>query len=138
MNNPKATGHFGEMLVRAGLITDTQLAEALREQHARPSYVPLGRILVERKFITKRQIDSLLENAGKRPRLGELLVSNGSITRLQLAHALERQKALHAPLGRILISLGYVTEETMRHTLALQLNMRVIARILDRGNLSEL
>ncbi len=132
------SGHFGEMLVRIGLITDAQLAEAVRDQQSRPSYVPLGRILIERKLVTKGQLDLLLHNAGKRPRLGELLVSNGTITAAQLAHALERQRVLGLPLGQVLLKLGYATEEAMRQALALQMNMRVIARMLDRGKHREL
>ncbi len=138
MTSPGSSGHFGEMLVRIGLITDAQLAEALRDQQSRPAYVPLGRILVERRLVTKGQLDLLLHNAGKRPRLGELLVSNGAITAAQLAHALERQRALALPLGQVLLKLGYVTEQAMRQALALQMNMRVIARMLDRGKRREL
>ncbi len=138
MTTLNSSGHLGEMLVRVGLLTDAQLAEAIRDQRARPSYVPLGRILVERKFVTRAQIDLLLKSAGKRPRLGELLVSSGHITAAQLAHGLERQRALGVPLGQVLVRLGYVTEEAMRQTLALQMNMRVIARMLDRGTRREL
>ena len=138
MTTSKAAGHFGEMLVRVGFITEAQLGQALREQQARPSYVPLGQILVDLKLVTRRQIDQVLENAGKRPRLGELLVGNGTITPAQLAQALERQRALQLPLGQVLVRLGFVTEEAMRQALALQLNMRVIARLLGRATRAEL
>ncbi len=127
------TGSLGEMLVRVGLITEAQLAVAVREQHARSSYVPLGQVLIETNIVTRRQLDALLENAEKRPRLGDLLVRNGSITQQQLAHALERQHALRVPLGQVLVRLGYTTEKAMRDALALQLNMRVIARMLGRS-----
>ncbi len=130
----KSTGYLGEMLVRVGLITDAQLADAMREQHLRSSYVPLSQILIERNVVSRRQLDQLLENAEKRPRLGDLLVRNGSITQDQLSHALERQRALHVPLGQVLVRLGYTTEKAMRDALALQLNMRVIARMLGRSS----
>ncbi len=129
----KGEGRLGEMLVREGLITDAQLADALREQQGRPTYVPLGHILVEQRLVTRRQLNLLLENAEKRPRLGELLVRSGADTAAQLAHALERQRTLRLPLGQVLIRLGYTTEKTMRDALALQLNMRVIARMLGRS-----
>ncbi len=133
MTMSKGSGHLGDLLVRAGLITDVQLKEAVRRQQASPSYVPLGRVLVQCGFVSQQRLDVLLKNAKKRPRLGELLVSNGTLTSAQLAHALERQSALHLPLGQVLIRLGYATEQTMRDALTLQMNMRVIARMLDRG-----
>ncbi len=128
----KGSGHLGEMLVRGGLITEAQLKEAVRDQKGRPSYVPLERILVERRYITKQQLDLLLKSAKQRPKLGELLVGSGTITAAQLAQALERQRALALPLGQVLVRLGFTTEEQMRHALDLQMYMRVIGRMLDR------
>jgi type IV pilus assembly protein PilB len=132
------------MLVREGLITDAQLADALREQQSRSTYVPLGHILVEQKLVTRRQLNLFLEHAEKRPRLGELLVRSGAITSAQLAHALERQRSMHMPLGQVLIRLGYVSDETMRLALALQLNIpyvdldqvsidRALTRLINRS-----
>ncbi len=126
-------GRLGEALLREGLITEAQLADALREQQRRPTYVPLGHILVEQRLVTRRQLHLLLENAEKRPRLGELLVRSGAVTAAQLAHALERQRAMHLPLGQVLIRLGYVSDETMRLSLALQLNIPYVD--LDQVNI---
>jgi type IV pilus assembly protein PilB len=133
MTTIKGEGRLGELLVREGLITDAQLADALREQQGRSTYVPLGHILVEQKLVTRRQLNLLLESAEKRPRLGELLVRSASITAAQLAHALERQRSMHLPLGQVLIRLGYVSDETMRLALALQLNIPFVD--LDQMNI---
>ncbi len=129
----KGTSHLGEMLVRAGMITDAQLKEAMRDQHSRASYVPLERILVERKFLTRQQLDFLVKSAKQRPRLGELLVGNGTITAAQLAAALERQRTGGEPLGQVLVRLGYTTQERLKQALSLQMYMRVLGRMLDRG-----
>jgi len=136
MTTIRGEGRLGEMLVREGLITDAQLADALREQHSRPTYVPLGHVLVEQKLVTRRQLNLFLEHAEKRPRLGDLLVRSGAITSAQLAHALERQRAMRIPLGQVLIRLGYLGDETMRQALALQLNIPYVDLdqvSIDRG-----
>jgi type IV pilus assembly protein PilB len=129
----KGEGRLGEMLVREGLITEAQLADALRQQQGLATYIPLGHILVEQKLVTRRQLNLLLENAEKRPRLGELLVRSSAITAAQLAHALDRQRTMHMPLGQVLIRLGYITDETMRLALALQLNIPYVD--LDQVNI---
>jgi type IV pilus assembly protein PilB len=124
---------LGELLLREQVITEAQLSEALREQQRRPTYIPLGSILVEQKLLTRRQLNALLEHVDNRPRLGELLVKCGAITAAQLAHALDRQRSMRGPLGQVLIRLGYVTDETMRLSLALQLNIPYVD--LDQVNI---
>ncbi len=79
-----------------------------------------------------------------RSRLGEILLQNGSITQSQLAHALEEQARLKLPIGQALLKLNYVTDETMRQALGLQLNVpyldldnvvidRTLAGLVDRN-----
>jgi type IV pilus assembly protein PilB len=50
-------------------------------------------------------------------RLGETLVERGVITRDQLDIALTEQKSVSLPLGKILVNLGFVTEQIMRAAL---------------------
>jgi type IV pilus assembly protein PilB len=85
--------------------------------------VPLGSILLEQKLVTRRQLNALLDRVEPRPRLGELLVKCEAITAAELSHALEQQQSMRLPLGQVLIRLGYITDETMRLSLALQLNI---------------
>jgi uncharacterized OsmC-like protein len=68
--------------------------------------------------------------APPRSRLGEILVRNGSITAAQLTHALAEQSRLKLPIGQTLLSLKFVTDETMRQALGSQLNVPYID--LDR------
>jgi type IV pilus assembly protein PilB len=60
---------------------------------------------------------------GRRSKLGEILVEQGAITVSQLEHALAEQATLKLPLGQILLKLDYVSDETMRQALGLQLNV---------------
>ena len=63
---------------------------------------------------------------GERLRLGELLVSDGLITTVQLAHALSEQKRLKLPLGRTLVKLNYLSDGVMRRALSRQVGVPYI------------
>ena len=140
----QAEVRLGELLVAEGLITQRQLDAALTEQTSRPDYTPLGRVLVERRLLTPKQLTLMLERSGRRPRLGDVLVRNGSITAEKLEAALQMQKSQHRPLGEILVRQGMVTDEVMRQALGIQLNIpyvdldrvqidRSITRIINRN-----
>jgi hypothetical protein len=130
------TGHgsrLGELLIEGKLITPEQLQEALRVQSTLETYIPVGQILMMRGWLTRTQLTTMLRRHRKRARLGELLVKAKRITPEQLETALARQKQMRQPLGRTLMALGYVTEETMREALCSQLHINFFD--LDRVNL---
>jgi MSHA biogenesis protein MshE len=56
-------------------------------------------------------------------RLGDLLVREKLITQGQLEFALEQQKSNGHKLGRVLVENGFVTEEHISESLAMQLNI---------------
>jgi len=98
---------LGQLLIQEGLITNEQLSAALVEQRNAPRYVPVGQILVQRQLITQKQLSMVVDQNQKRPRLGELLVRNGSITEAQLQLALQRHAQLRRPLGEVLVKSGW-------------------------------
>ncbi|TKC88853.1 glycosyl transferase family protein [Trinickia terrae] len=61
--------------------------------------------------------------AGRRQRLGELLVSWQAIDELQLALALDDRHAREAPLGRVLMAKGWLDEETLAEAIAFQADL---------------
>jgi type IV pilus assembly protein PilB len=124
---------LGELLIQRRFITAAQLEQALRAQQDAPKYLPLGQILIDAGFITRRQLHLVLAWARKRPKLGEVLIKSGAIDAGQLERALIEQKTLELPLGETLVKLGYLTEETMRQALCLQMNVPYID--LDRMNI---
>jgi type IV pilus assembly protein PilB len=135
---------LGELLVREGLITARQLEAALEAQATRVGYAPLGQLLIERGVVTQKQLTLLLDRSEKRPRLGEVLVRNGSISAEGLDQALAEQRKRHRPLGQVLVQLGLVSDETMRQALGIQLNIpyldldrmdldRTLARVINRN-----
>jgi MSHA biogenesis protein MshE len=59
----------------------------------------------------------------KRVRLGELLTEHGAVTPLQLEQALREQKRSGRKLGRVLIDLGFLTEERLNQEVALHMQL---------------
>lgn len=121
---------LGEILVREGLVTEHQLAAALRWKKENGGYTPLGMILVQQKVLTRQRLDQILDKHGKRPRLGDVLVTSGSITREQLDQAVDEQKATRERLGQLLVKLQFITEDALRRAISVQLDIPLLD--LDR------
>ena len=114
---------FGELLVADNVITQDQLDAALRLQSVARTYMPIGQVLLANKLITRKRLNALLQRHGKRSRLGEVLLKAKRITPGQLEEALASQRRKHMPIGKALITLGYIDEMTMRDALCTQLHV---------------
>lgn len=117
----RRTGRLvGEILVESGYLSAFSVAQALTEQHGvelqvsgssdaltateerRPrvsttTWRPLGKLLVEKGFLTKEELEQALAEqrwSGGRRLLGEILVAEGFLSGLDLAHALAEQHGL--------------------------------------------
>jgi hypothetical protein len=66
-------------------------------------------------------------SAPARPRLGEMLVAQGEITREQLATALERQKTSGRRLGEELVKAGFVKRSVVNRALRIQRRLTYLA-----------
>jgi MSHA biogenesis protein MshE len=62
----------------------------------------------------------------QRVKLGEVLLSQKAVSQEQLRLALEEQKRSGRKLGRVLVDLGFVTEERIAQALARQLNLAFV------------
>ena len=123
-HNPSAKPLLlGDLLVKNTLITAEQLQEVLAYQAGLEKYRPLGLLLVDKKFITVKQLNHFLDTNRKRPKIGEILVSTKSITREQLDVAMAQKKTLRKRVGQILVQLGYTTETAIHQALAIQMNV---------------
>lgn len=71
--------------------------------------------------------------SGPTPRLGEVLVEAGAITREQLGEALREQSSWGGRLGQNLLSMGYVDEATLVGAVARQLQLQTVD--LDQATL---
>ncbi len=118
---------LGELLVQSGRITDNQLEQALAER--KRSGEKLGEVFVRLGVLTELQLIGLLDfqriqgrgSPSSGPlRLGELLVSTGCISRLQLDEALRKQTTFRKYLGEVLIEEGYAQPKHVKRGLRLQ------------------
>ncbi len=91
------------------------------------SYLFRGKRLVWDK--TMHEFPTGAQLARKRQRLGELLQSWQAVSDDSLATALAEQQATQTPLGRVLVSHGWLDEETLAEAIAYQAD-------LPRGHLS--
>ena len=120
----EAPVRLGELLVGEGLVTPTQLEEALRVQRAPDGYAPLGHILITQKIVTRDQLLSVLERHRRSSKLGDILLKSREINRTQLEAALAEQRRTQQPLGEVLLRLGSISEERLRVALCRQLHIR--------------
>jgi adsorption protein B len=72
---------------------------------------------------TMHEFPSGEQLARKRQRLGELLTSWNAVEPGLLSQALERQASTQMPLGRVLVSNGWLDEETLAEAIAYQADL---------------
>ena len=85
------------------------------------SYLFRGKRLVWDK--TMHEFPTGAQLARKRQRLGELLQSWQAVDDGKLAQALEQQANTQTPLGRVLVSNGWLDEETLAEAIAYQADL---------------
>jgi adsorption protein B len=104
---------LGQRLLEKKLVTEEQLAEALRRQ--RSTYSRLGDILLDESIISCTVLNRAFEEHAAAPgeRLGDFLVGKGYISREQLDHAMSLQKKRFRNIGDILAEMQIVTPETI-------------------------
>ncbi len=120
---------IGAALVKDGVITEAQLARAIRIQELLEQPRQLGDVLIELGFATKKAITEAVNRHGRGIRLGDMLVEQGLITQDQLEASLTMQKERNIKLGAALIELGAINERTLLQNLANQSRMPFIEPI---------
>lgn len=118
---------LGELLVQAGHITSEQLEQAIVEQ--KRSGEKIGEVLARQGLLTKRELYCVLDyqqnQSIEKPapgplRLGEILVSAGTISQGQLDDALRKQIGSRKKLGEVLIEEVYALPHHINHGMRLQ------------------
>jgi len=119
---------IGQLLVQKGLIDEDQLAHAVGEQ--KRTGIHLSKVLVRLGFVTEEQMTLVLGEllqSNEHKRIGELLVEKSYITAEQRDRALEEQKKTGLRLGKMLMQLGYMTEERLIEILSAQLEIPTVS-----------
>ncbi|MEN9204910.1 MAG: hypothetical protein Q6K99_05575 [Thermostichales cyanobacterium BF4_bins_65] len=114
---------LGQQLLRAGLITQSQLAQALREQ--RETFMKFGEVCLIHRWISVE--DLYRYTASHLLSLGEILIALKYIDIDQLKSALAQQRRFGRKLGEILLWKSWVTEEHLTYALRVQQYLRQAA-----------
>ena len=123
---------IGEILQEDGLVTNDNLADALKTQEEIRNR-RMGEVLVESTDITQEAIEKTLEVVSGKPeiplnaRIGDILVEAGLVTREQVEKAFESQIAgKKLKVGELLIRQGLITEEQLLAALAKKFRLRFL------------
>ena len=122
---------FGGLLVKEGLINETQLGRVLAIQHETEPRPLLGQVLLDLKLITPHELNAFLSKYRRKHLLGDVLIETKAITPQQLEAALDDQRKTDRALGDTLIQLGFITDRQLKQALGIQLRIPFID--LDQG-----
>lgn len=114
---------LGQRLVRAGLLSQSQLAQALREQ--RQNHLKLGEVCLERGWLQLSDLYRFIPSQALS--LGEILVALGYLDFEQLRVALAQQRRYGRKLGEILTWKGWVQQAILDHALDVQVQLQRLA-----------
>lgn len=110
---------LGQILIRRGVITDSELDDALRVQVAEPDR-QLGEILIAQMSATPSQIREALREQLADARLGQILVRIGAVDDASLSAALATQSGQGGLLGELLVEAGACDPEQITWALSQQ------------------
>ena len=119
---------LGDELARAKLVTDAELASALKQQSSLREK-KLGTQLLDHSIVTHEELKRALRSQKHRPtiRLGELLVEADLISTEQLVEALRLQDIDRSRrLGDVLIDMGVVTAWQVQVALSEKLGIPIV------------
>ena len=120
---PRHHPWLGGLLVKEGLINETQLERALALQHEQEPRPLLGQVLLDQKLVTPHELNAVLGKYQRKHLLGDVLIETKAVTPAQLDTALAIQRKTDRALGDALIHLGLITERQLKHALAIQLRI---------------
>lgn len=115
----------GEILVENRLISEDQLREALELQKVFPDQ-PVGRLLCKLGFLSENELSYILEQTGKRQKLGDILLRERLIDQERLDQARVVAKRDGIALERALRKLRFVEEEPLAKAVALQYDLSFV------------
>ncbi|MEA5580762.1 hypothetical protein VB620_05330 [Nodularia harveyana UHCC-0300] len=100
---------LGELLLRQGLISETDLKSILEEQ--KDNGCLLGELMLKNRLVTEKQLKKALNN--QKIRLGTLLVKKRLISQEILHSFLTAQIKKQQPLGKLLVQANCISVEQL-------------------------
>ena len=137
---------IGELCVKAGVLTESQLEYAVRVHSKFTTSRTLTQVLRDLNYVTPQQLKNVVKDNCFSIRLGELLVELGVISGEQLETALSVQRGTGKgkKLGEVLVESRIVGERELMDVLSLQLgfpyvepqSMQIGTDLLQRASLN--
>ncbi len=110
---------LGELLIEQGMISQTQLDEALEMQKAFPSQT-VGQMLCRLGYIEEADLSMVLEQKNKRRSVEDILLKDGIINQQHLLEAREYSQQHNTSVERALLKLQFIDEEQLARVVAAQ------------------
>ncbi len=116
-------GQIAALLLKEKLVTEKEVAYALRILAKLDSPRPLVDILKELKYVTDEQVRGAIRANRLSIKFGQLLAELGCIAENELEQAfqIQKQEGYRRKLGEILISKRFISERHMVEVLSLQM-----------------
>lgn len=127
-SSPAQVGVIAGLLMKDGLISEQQLAYALRVSAKLTTQKTIKDIFLDLGYVTPEQLQESMQRHKLNVRLGDLLVELGYMRGADLQQALGMQKDSGGTrrLGEILIEGGFIEERKLLETLSYQLGYPLI------------
>ena len=124
VNAKENAAALGSLLLADGALDASQLDQAISRQQGERK-IPIGQILVQHRKVSPEAVDEAQKlQARKRLRLGEVLVELGMVSSEDIKHALNEQKSRRGKrIGELLVELGVLQESALFRTLARKFHM---------------
>lgn len=120
---------IGDLLVKRGIITETELHEAMNRQHIASQ--PLERLLVSLNSCDSHDIEDYRRMHGHGPHsqiddheLGNWLIRTGRMEEYKLRQAMDIQARGRHFLGEILVAMGMCSHDAISNSVAIQADVR--------------
>ncbi|WDP90066.1 MAG: Flp pilus assembly complex ATPase component TadA [Desulfobacter sp.] len=118
--NRQQETHIGELLIREGVINETQLKQALAiQKKERETEFHLEQILVRKGYLSQDQMDILKSHPDRRKKLGQMIVEHEIMAPDHVKEALVT-KADNQPIGQALLQKGLISKEMLNELVEMQ------------------
>ncbi len=115
---------LGEILVEQKMLLPEQLQAVLDLQKTATPYQTIGRLIIKQGFMKEADLQSVLEQTGKRQRLEEIFFKNRFVEKDDLLLAMEMAKQEQLPIAVVLKNLEFIDDEIASKALAIQYDLQ--------------
>lgn len=130
------TQFFGNFLLNKGVVSPTQLLEAMNEKSS--ARIKIGTLAMHAGLMTANEVDNIvIMQTHQDKRFGELAVSEGYLSKEQLDSLLNEQIPEYLLLGQILIEKGYLSNTDFENLIIDYQSENELMQLEDRSAIGD-